>query len=180
MEGVMDTTYRQPALAAGDALIEQSYEEHHAALFGHLLSLTRDPATAEDIAQEAFLRLTREVHEGRAPDNIGGWLHRVGDNLVVSRARHAKVVDHFAPALVERGVESSPEDEVVRRERDRLIHAALGELSATDRAAVLLAAQGYGGPEIARLLARTQAATRTLLSRARGKLRVRLVLADVA
>lgn len=177
----MDTTLRQPALAsAADAIVEEAWVEHHGSLFGHLLSRTRDPEVAEDLAQEAFLRLTREVRAGRTPDNIGGWLHRVGTNLIVSRARHTKVVDRFAPALLERDVEDSPEDEVLRRERDRLIHSALDDLSANDRRVIVMAAEGYAGPEIAQVLARTQAATRTLLCRARGKLRMRLTLADVA
>jgi RNA polymerase sigma-70 factor, ECF subfamily len=177
----MDTTACQPALAPiGDAIVEAAYVEHHGQLYGHLLSLTRDPAAAEDLAHEAFLRLTREVREGRTPDNIGGWLHRVGSNLVASRARHAKVVDHFAPRLLDRDVATSPEDEVIRRERDGLIHTALHELSATDRMAVLMAAEGYRGPEIAHVMSRTQAATRTLLCRARSKLRGRLLIADVA
>jgi RNA polymerase sigma-70 factor (ECF subfamily) len=177
----MKTIAARTALApTSNAIVDAAYREHHGQLYGHLLSLIRDPAAAEDLSHEAFLRLTREVREGRTPDNIGGWLHRVGTNLVASRARHAKVVDHFAPALVERDVEQSPEDEVLRRERDGLIHRALDELSPTDRQAVVLAAEGYHGPEIAQVMARTQAATRTLLCRARSKLRVRLMVADVA
>ena len=72
-----------------------------------------------------------------------------------------------------------PEVEVLRRERDRLLHDALAGLSETDRAAVMMAAEGYRGPEIARALARTQAATRTLLCRARTRLRGSLVLAEL-
>ena len=97
----------------------------------------------------------------------------------MSRARHNQVVDRYAPALYDRRVGGSPEDEVLRRERDALIRDALASLSETDRAAVVMAAEGYRGPEIARALARTQAATRTLLCRARTRLRGSLALSDV-
>jgi len=52
--------------------IEAAYEAHSRALYGQLLALTREPATAEDLCQEAFLRLTREAQAERLPDNIGG------------------------------------------------------------------------------------------------------------
>jgi RNA polymerase sigma-70 factor (ECF subfamily) len=159
--------------------VEAAWTEHGPALNAYLLSLTRDPSAAEDIAQESFLRLTREVGNGRTPDNIGGWLHRVATNVAMSRARHNQVVDRYAPTLFDRRVGESPETHVLRRERDRLIREALAGLSETDRAAVVMAAEGYRGPEIARALARTQAATRTLLCRARSRLRGSLALAEV-
>ena len=177
----MDTTKLQPALMpAADAIVERAYEEHLLAVLAQLTSLTRDRTVAEDLAQEAFVRLTREVRADRTPDNIGGWLHRVAANLVTSRARRVRVAERYAPALADGQLGASPEDEAMRHERAGLILSALEGLSETDRAAVVMAAQGFRGPEIARTLRRTQAATRTLLCRARMKLRGRLVLADVA
>jgi RNA polymerase sigma-70 factor (ECF subfamily) len=176
----MDPTHLQDQFGADPtAIVEAAWADHAAGLQAYLTSLTRDPTTAEDVAQEAFLRLTREVGAGRTPDNIGGWLHRVATNVAMSRARHNQVVDRYAPTLFDRRVGDSPEDEVLRHERDRQIRDALAVLSETDRAAVWMAAEGYGGPEIARALARTQAATRTLLCRARTRLRGSLSLADV-
>ena len=160
-------------------IIERAYAAHHGAVYGHLVMLTRDPAAAEDLVQEAFLRLTREVQEGRTPDNVGGWLHRVAANLATSRSRRAQVADRWSAALVRHDVETSPEDEIIRRERTGSLRTALAALNEDDRTAVLMAAQGYRGPEIAHRMDRSQAATRTLLCRARGKLRGRLVLADM-
>jgi RNA polymerase sigma factor (sigma-70 family) len=137
----MDPIHLQdPFGMAATRIVEAAWTEHGPALNAYLTSLTRDPSAAEDIAQEAFLRLTREVGGGRTPDNIGGWLHRVATNLAMSRARHNQVVDRYAPALYDRRVGGSPEDEVLRRERDVLLHEALAGLSETDRAAVVMAA----------------------------------------
>src|SRR5438046_9691893 len=106
----MDTTKLQPALMlATDAIVERAYEEHLSAVLAQLTSLTRDRTVAEDLAQEAFVRLTREVRAGRTPDNIGGWLHRVAANLVTSRARRMRGADRYAPALVDPPLGRRPE-----------------------------------------------------------------------
>lgn len=172
-----------PAAGAIQRTIEEAWQAHERPLFRHLLSLTRDEAAAEDLTQEAFLRYTREVAEGRAPENPGGWLFRVAGNLVTSRGRRRQVADRHAPVLAARELdrlERSPEDVVAERERDERIATALAGLRDLDREIILLAAHGYRGPEIAERIGRSQAATRTLLCRARIRLRERLVQAGVA
>ena len=57
-----------------DVIVERAYTEHHGALRRRLTAVTRDPATAEDIVQEAFLRLVIEIRAVGVPDNVGGWL----------------------------------------------------------------------------------------------------------
>ena len=52
------------------------------------------PGVAEDLLQEAFLRLTREVRADRTPDNVRAWLYRVGANLAVSRGRRITSAFH--------------------------------------------------------------------------------------
>lgn len=155
-------------------IVETAYTAHSGLLFRRLLASTRDAGAAEDLVQEAYLRLELEVRAGRTPDNVAAWLQRVTSNLATSRARRAAVADRHAAALLERGHESSPETAALEVEQARAVRAALDELAPTDRRALVLAAHGYRGPEIAKRLGRTQGATRTLLSRARSKMRVRL------
>ena len=64
-----------------------AWTDHHAEVYAFLVRTTRDPEVAEDLLSEAYLRLTREVRAGRAPDNTRAWLYRVGANLAVSRGR---------------------------------------------------------------------------------------------
>ena len=159
--------------------LEALYLAHAPALRGRLLVLTRDPAVADDLASEAFLRLAVELAAGRAPDDARAWLYRVGANLVVSRARRTNVATRALPGLFERGVAASPEEEAVARERDELLHTALATLDGRDRQVVLLAAQGYRTTEIAGIIGCSGEATRTRLCRARGRLRTRLELAGM-
>jgi RNA polymerase sigma-70 factor (ECF subfamily) len=154
--------------------VDTAYAELRAPLHRRLMASTRDEAAAEDLVQEAFLRLELEVRAGRTPDNVAAWLQRVAGNLATSRARRQAVADRHAAALVERGHAPSPEGAAIDAEEARVLRTALDELGPIDRRALLLAAHGYRGPEIADRLGRTQGATRTLLCRARAKMRVRL------
>jgi len=159
---------------ANSLVVEAAYERHRGPLVRRLTVLTRSADVAEDLAQEAFLRLAREVEAGRAPDDPGAWLHRVGGNLVASRGRHLTVVDRRAGELPRPDSPDSPETVVVDAEMSGALRAVLAGLSASDRNALVLAAQGYHGPEIAASLGRTSGATRTLLCRARSKVRGQL------
>jgi RNA polymerase sigma factor (sigma-70 family) len=165
----------------GDAqrLVEEAYAIHAGPLTRRLTAQMRDPAAAEDLVHEGFLRLATEIRAGRTPDNLGGWLYRVTSNLVASRGRHASVVERYAASVPQPGVDPSPEAASICAERNRAIEAALGTLGPADRRALLLAAQGYRGAEIAVRLGRTEGATRTLLCRARLRMRGELEAAGI-
>lgn len=159
-----------------DGIVGSAYLTHSGALQRYLTSLTRDPSSAEDLAQDAFERLTREVREGRVPDDMGGWLHRVGHNLAMSRGRRISVADRRRSELVVSGWAPSPESLTVAGEDQQAVCAVLEGLGSVDRQALVLASHGYRGAEIARSIGRSEIATRTLMCRARAKVRA-LVLA---
>jgi len=154
-----------------DEIIAQAYVDHAAAIRGKVLQMTRDPEVAADITQESFLRLFVETQAGRLPDNIGAWLYRTSSNLVVSRARHAAVAYKFAPRLVRDDEPAQPEAIAILHESQLEVRIRLSGLSSADRRALVLAAHGASGREIASDLGRSHMATRALLSRARGRLR---------
>jgi RNA polymerase sigma-70 factor (ECF subfamily) len=150
------------------------FERYRAELCRTAYRVCRDPDAAEDLAQEALLRLMMEIGADRAPDNIRAWLHRVVANLAVSLLRREMVGRRLAGDLVRRDEPVSPEAIVLDSEQRSDLAAALRELPAGARTALLLAANGYSGAEIARTIGRTHGATRTLMSRARTTLRDRL------
>jgi RNA polymerase sigma-70 factor (ECF subfamily) len=162
-----------------DEALEAIYRAHAAALRGRLLAMTREPAVADDLVSEAFIRLATQIRAGRTPEEPPAWLYRVGANLVVSRARRASVANRALPGLVRRDDVRSPEEEVLDRERDGVLHDALGALADSDREIVVLAARGYRPEEIAGIIGRSGPATRTRLCRARGRLRSRLEVAGM-
>ena len=155
--------------------VAAAYVEYAPRLRQRMRAVLRDEAAAEDIVQEAFARLVVQVRVGPTPENLGGWLHRVGMNLVVSGARRDRTARVNAHRLLLGGDgPASPESTAEHRELLQRLSTAFAALEPPDRLAIELAARGLSRAEMARQLGRTEVATRAMLSRARNKLRVRL------
>jgi RNA polymerase sigma-70 factor, ECF subfamily len=148
--------------------------EERGSLLGWITAMTRDRDAAEDIAQEALVRLWLEMEAGRVPDNPAAWLRRVSSNLVISQARHAAVVRRYADdeGARPRNPVPSVEAEVVEHERVTALGAAMAGLSRGDGEAIAMAAAGVSRASMAVRLGRSEPAARTLLCRARERLRL--------
>lgn len=153
-----------------------AYAAYHAELAGFLRRTTREAEVAEDLAQESFLRLQRELLRGQPPDNLRAWLYRVAANLAISRGRRLSVARRrLAETWPEAAEMDSPETYAIRGEQSARLGGALQGLTPEARYGLMLAAQGFSGREIAALLGRSEVATRTLLCRARTVVRARLM-----
>lgn len=173
MRGPIDTDL--PGPLDGDGRVSVAYAAYATALHRFAASRSRDPNAADDIVQEAFLRLALEARTRGFPREPRAWLYRVAANLIVSRARHAAV----ARRQVERdridvAFDDSPETSFLAAERWRSLGVALDAARPDGRQGLVMAAEGYSAREIALTLGRTEAATRTLLCRARKDVRRRL------
>ncbi len=170
----VDASSARAATLADEAVLT-AWADHHDEIRAFLVRTTRDVATAEDLLQESFLRLTRETRAGRTPDNVRAWLYRVATNLATSRARRiAASLRGFARIAVTpivRRTEELPEARYLEQEGRAALVAAVDHLSPDARAALLLSSEGFGIPEIAAAIGRTPLATRTLLWRTRVRLR---------
>lgn len=161
-------------VSAGTDRTAAAFRDHWAMIRGAALRSTRDPDVAADIAQDAFLRLVTEGNAGRFPDNVSAWLYRTSTNLVISRARRAAVARRSEAALVRRDLPAEPHAIASMRERSADLGRALSRIPSAERMALLLAAEGATGGEMAAKVGRTRGATRTLLCRARMHLRAGL------
>jgi RNA polymerase sigma-70 factor (ECF subfamily) len=161
-----------------DATVAAAYAAHGPGLERYVRSLVRDQDAVDDICQETFVRFWTVSREGRPPELTGAWMHRVAHNLAVSRGRRQRTAERATGRLANRGTVASVEDTVLRRHDDEQLTAALGRVSRADRDVMLLAAYGYRGNEISARMGRSEAATRTMLSRARSRLRRELDLVD--
>ncbi|MBX3474013.1 MAG: sigma-70 family RNA polymerase sigma factor [Planctomycetes bacterium] len=70
---------------------ERYLERFRAAIFTYVLRLVKDEGTAEDITQETFIRLFRELDNIR-DNTASAWLYRVARNLVTDYVRKKKPV----------------------------------------------------------------------------------------
>jgi RNA polymerase sigma-70 factor (ECF subfamily) len=171
----------RPALGAPTAaerelegFIVEAWDANRRDLFTFAVALVRDREAADDLVGEAYLRLISEARAGRSPDDARRWLYRVAANLTHSRGRRLRTVQRFMGRLVERRVAESPETRLTRTELSPGLHAALLALKPDARLAIVMAARGCPGRDIAAALGRSESSTRTLLYRARLELRERL------
>jgi RNA polymerase sigma-70 factor (ECF subfamily) len=168
---------RTGAGAGVHAFVVSAYETHHAELFSFLARAARDRSVAEDLLQETYLRLTREAGAGRAPVEVRAWLYRVATSLVIGsdrrRASAGRWLSHYGRTETDQASAASPEAGVLSQERAAEMERVLEGLSPDARLALLLSAAGFAGDEIAAATDRTAAATRTLLGRARARVRIR-------
>ena len=161
--------------------VRNAYVAHAAELRRFATARLRDPVAAEDVVQEAFLRFARQAQAGRCPERARAWLYRVVLNLIISRARHVDVERRRStPALDDEGTFESPEVGILRSERGMTLRSAMNAAGPDGRRSLILAAQGYSGREIATAIGRTESATRTLMCRARGRVRREFILQESA
>jgi RNA polymerase sigma-70 factor (ECF subfamily) len=155
-----------------DDIVHAAWRTHERELFSYALRATKDREVAADLVQDCFLRLVSELRAGRRPAQIRPWLYRVLTNQVISRSRHRSVVDRWLRNLRPREESApSPEGAAIAGETRSALEQAIAHLAPDARVAVLLAARGFSGADIAIQLGRSELATRTLLCRARVQVR---------
>jgi RNA polymerase sigma-70 factor (ECF subfamily) len=140
------------------------FEGLYPSLYRYLHRLTGDADAADDIAQEAFVRLLRQ--ELPEPE-VRPWLFTVAMNLVRDRARKGERRQRLlgtAPPLTQPA--SRPDDDVERAERVAAVRAALGRLSERDRQLLLMREEGFKYEEIANVIGVAPASVGTLIARA--------------
>ena len=115
--------------------------------------LRGDRAEAEDVAQEAMLRLWKIAPDWRQGEaKVSTWLYRVVSNLCTDRLRRARSVDLDSIAEPEDD-SASAEQGLQQAARNRALDAALAELPDRQRQAVVLRhIEGLSNPEIAQVM----------------------------
>jgi RNA polymerase sigma-70 factor (ECF subfamily) len=75
----------------GDAAaFEHIYRLHSHRVYSLCLRMSRDPAEAEDLTQEAFLQLFRKIHTFRGESAFSSWLYRLTANVALMSFRKKK------------------------------------------------------------------------------------------
>jgi RNA polymerase sigma-70 factor, ECF subfamily len=172
---------------AGDAeSFDFLLQKYRSPLVNFLGRMVRDRATAEDLAQEVFLRVYRARKQYTPSAKFTTWIFRIATNLALNSIRDTKYqrmsVSLDAPAD---GGDAPPmelpapemriDEHLVERDRAEFIRRAIMALPEKQRAAVLLhkyEEMDYG--EIAKILECSESALKSILFRAYETLRVQL------
>jgi RNA polymerase sigma-70 factor, ECF subfamily len=70
-----------------EGAFEALYHAHKRRVYRLCLRMVGNPAEAEELTQEAFLRLFRKIHTFRGESAFSTWLHRLTVNIVLMRLR---------------------------------------------------------------------------------------------
>jgi len=136
-----------------------------------------DRQAAEDIAQEAFVRVYQSRHRYRPQAAFSTWFHRILSNLCLNEIRRRERQDRAlrsetASPTVSDQTAFSPEASYGQQELSVAVRQALAQLPDRQRLAVLLQRfEGLDYTEIAQVMGISRGAVDGLLSRAKESLR---------
>lgn len=137
--------------------------------------MLNDRAEAEDVAQEAMLRLWKIAPDWRQGEaKVSTWLYRVVTNLATDRLRRRRGIGLDEAPEVEDGT-ASVLDRMIDTDRAQALEMALAQLPARQRQAVVLRhLEGLSNPEIAAAMEIGVEAVESLTARGKRALAVLL------
>jgi RNA polymerase sigma-70 factor, ECF subfamily len=152
--------------------VERIYQDARHDVYYYLLSFGLDPGQAQDLAQEAFLRLYKALREGQQIRNERAWIFRVAHNLGIDARAAQRRVQPFqdgdaTPAVAP----DNPERKLLDAERRLRVDRAIADLSPQQRQCLLLRAEGLRYREIAETIGVSVSSVAEFLRRAVAKLK---------
>lgn len=145
---------------------EDLVRAEHAKLYRALCLITRDRPEAEDVVQEAFLRVWERWDRVGDMDDPTGYLFRTAMNVWRTRRRRASLAVRRAMRL------AAPRDELADVEARESVVRALAALTPRQRAAVVLVdLLDHSSEEAGRLLGIKAPTVRVLVSQGRAALK---------
>lgn len=186
LEGLSDAEVMLRVKAGDDAAFDHLVEKFRRPMVGFMYRMARNPAVAEELAQEVFLRVYRSRRTYAASAKFTTWLYRIATNLAVNHLRGEGQREQRRVSLdepqEETGTHLDPpdtrltaEEQMLRRERLAAIRSHVEALPERQRMAVLMHKyQGLDYRQIAEVLELSESATKSLLFRAYETLRERL------
>jgi RNA polymerase sigma-70 factor (ECF subfamily) len=159
---------------AGPQDFEDFFATWHRPLYRALWLVTRNRHEAEEVMQDAFLKVWERWDRVAAMDSPEGYLFQTAMNLYRSRLRRMV-------AAVRRTIRVLPSDDELRtvEERDAIVRA-MGSLTPAQRSAVVLVdLVGMSSVEAGRALGVRPVTVRVLVSRGRAALKERMGTSDV-
>jgi RNA polymerase sigma-70 factor, ECF subfamily len=151
-------TLRAEASVTPRERLAHTYREERGPIYRYLVALGTNPVEAQDLTQEAFLKLYIAIRKGKQIENTRAWLFTVASNLSLNQKRS----QGYRPAATEnemaRWLESQadpdgdPEQTLLQSEKALSLGQAIGTLSRQQQACLHLRAEGFRYREIAQIL----------------------------
>lgn len=162
-------------VAAGDPAAARAVVDRHLpGLVAFAWRMVGDGSAAEDVAQDAMLKLWRQAPRWKPKAQIGTWLRRVAYNRCIDLHRRARPGDDIASLALEDPA-PGPARNLLAAEVSAIVRSAMGDLPERQRAAIAMVHfDGMNNGETAAALEVSVEAVESLLARGRRGLRQRL------
>ena len=138
-----------------DGRVTELFQRLRGSVYRYLVAVIQDPAVAEEVTQEAFLRLYCHLRERKPVDHVRPWIFRVAHNLALNEKTRGKFLGggesatRELPRVPADSGSMDPEQTLLLRERTDL---ALQQLSRHQRECLVLKVEGFRYREIAEIL----------------------------
>jgi RNA polymerase sigma factor (sigma-70 family) len=155
------------------------YTEHRSELIAHASRILKDSAKAEEVIQDALIKVMLAAPELESTDHALGYMHRTIENLCIDifriegRRPNLVLLDDSSAELESTWVDHKDHVDVIAAADDAaIVRQALAMLSPAERAALVMwEMEGRSTAEIAAELGIKESAVRHTVSRARASLR---------
>jgi len=155
------------------------YTEHRSELVAHASRILKDSARAEEVIQDALIKVMLAAPELESADHALGYMHRTIENLCIDifriegRRPNLVLLDDASAELESTWVDNKDHADVLSAAEDAaIVRQALAMLSPAERAALVMwEMEGRSTEEIAAELGIKESAVRHTVSRARASLR---------
>src|SRR5437660_5864870 len=186
-DGLTDAEVMLRVKAGDEAAFDYLLQKYRRPMMNFMYRMARNPAVAEELAQEVFLRIYRSREKYEASAKFTTWLYRIATNLAVNHARDTRHERRENTVSLDEPDEStgasmdvpdgslSAEEMLVRRERLSAIRQRVEALPERQRIAVVMHKyHQMDYREISLVLKLSESATKSLLFRAYETLRGQL------
>lgn len=155
------------------------YECYKRQVHSLAIYMVGDPGMAEDLTQEIFLKVFRDIHSFRFESNFSSWLYRVATNTCLNalrnrRSRHEVDIDAVAETPILDSGSSLDQQRMDQQVRQAVEQAILTLKPALRAVVVLRYIENLSYNEIAEVLSCSVGTVASRLSRAHRLLAVRL------
>jgi RNA polymerase sigma-70 factor (ECF subfamily) len=142
--------YLQRLRSGEESAWGELHREHYPRLWSSVQRILNNPATADDVVQEAFIKAHRDIRRFEGHSQLGTWLYRIAINQALDTIRKKQRTDRWLsflspvaddenqPMMPEGHVASTVSTGLENTELRETIFEAMGELSVEHRAVVQL------------------------------------------
>jgi RNA polymerase sigma-70 factor (ECF subfamily) len=151
-------------------------EQFRAEIFAYIQSNVGDSATADDLTQETFVKVSRALAKGTMPEHFRGWLYRIARNTTIDFVTESRRLVPLEDSIIKREVNKSESsdsgDTEFRKQLFSYTLKVIETLPADDREALTLTeVDGLSREELAGELGVSLTAAKSRVHRARARLR---------